>query len=164
MIAAFDYKQQSAQGYKKLLFLAHRKEILEQARNTFRQVIQDGNFGEYLFDQHQPENYDHLFCTIASFHAKNLSEKFTSDHWDIVVLDEAHHGIAATYRPILEELKPKILLGLTATPERADGTTIADDFDAPVAGEIRLPDALEQKLLCPFHYYAISDHTTDLSA
>lgn len=164
IIAAFDYKRLAAQGNTKLIFLAHRKEILEQARDTFRQVIQDGNFGEYLFDNHQPENHDHLFCTVASFNSKNLTEKFANNHWDMVIIDEAHHGIAATYRPIFEELKPKILLGLTATPERADGTTIADDFNAPVAGEIRLPDALEQKLLCPFHYYAISDHTTDLSA
>ncbi|MBK1881458.1 DUF3427 domain-containing protein [Luteolibacter pohnpeiensis] len=164
MIAAFDYKRLATQGPKKLLFLAHRKEILEQARNTFRQVLQDGNFGEFLFDNHHPEHHDHLFCTIASFHSRNLLGSFGADHWDAVILDEAHHGVAATYRPILEELRPQVLLGLTATPERADGTTIADDFDTPVAGEIRLPDALEQKLLCPFHYYAISDHTTDLSA
>jgi superfamily II DNA or RNA helicase/HKD family nuclease len=164
MIAAFDYKRSYENGKKKLIFLAHRKEILEQARATFRQVIQDGNFGEFLFDNHQPENHDHLFCTVASFHSRNLIERFGANHWDMVILDEAHHGIANTYRPILEDLQPEILLGLTATPERADGTTIADDFDIPVAGEIRLPDALEQKLLCPFHYYAISDHTTDLSA
>lgn len=163
MIAAFDYKRLATQGHGKLLFLAHRKEILEQARNTFRQVLQDGNFGEFLFDNHQPEHHDHLFCTVASFSSRKLLEKFGPKHWDTVILDEAHHGIAATYRPILEVLTPQVLLGLTATPERADGTTIADDFDAPVAGEIRLPDALEQKLLCPFHYYAISDHTTDLS-
>ena len=164
MIAAFDYKRLAAQGHEKLLFLAHRKEILEQARSTFRQVLQDGNFGEYLFDNHQPDSHDHLFCTVASFHSRNLIQKFGPGHWNTVILDEAHHGIAATYRPILVDLTPRILLGLTATPERADGTTIADDFDIPVAGEIRLPDALEQKLLCPFHYYAISDHTTDLSA
>ena len=164
MIAAFDYKRYYENGKKKLIFLAHRKEILEQARATFRQVLQDGNFGNFLFDNHQPENHDHLFCTVASFHSRKLIDRFGASHWDIVILDEAHHGIASTYRPILEDLKPKIFLGLTATPERADGTTIADDFDRPVAGEIRLPDALEQKLLCPFHYYAISDHTTDLSA
>ena len=164
MIAAFDYKQSLAGGSKTLLFLAHRKEILEQARDTFRQVLQDGNFGEFLFDNHQPANHDHLFCTVASFHSRNLLSRFAVNHWDIVILDEAHHGVASSYRPVLEELKPEILLGLTATPERADGSTIASDFDSPVAGEIRLPDALEQKLLCPFHYYAISDHTTDLSA
>ena len=163
MIAAFDYKRFYENGKKRLIFLAHRKEILEQARATFRQVIQDGNFGEFLFDNYQPENYDHLFCTVASFQSRNLVDRFGARHWDMVILDEAHHGVAKTYRPILEDLEPKILLGLTATPERADGTTIADDFDIPVAGEIRLPDALEQRLLCPFHYYAISDHTTDLS-
>jgi len=164
MIAAFDYKQFSNNKPRNLLLLAHRKEILEQARDTFRQVLQDGNFGEFLFDNHQPSSHDHLFCSIASFHSKNLLCQFPSTHWDMVILDEAHHGKAASYRPILEILDPEILLGLTATPERADGSTITDDFDSPVAGEIRLPDALEQKLLCPFHYYAVSDHTTDLSA
>lgn len=164
MIAAFDYKRVHQSGRKRLLFLAHRKEILEQARDTFRQVIKDGNFGEFLFDNHQPENHDQIFCTVASFHSRKLIDRFGPTYWDMVILDEAHHGIANTYRPILEDLRPQILLGLTATPERADGSTIADDFDIPVAGEIRLPDALEQKLLCPFHYYAISDHTTDLSA
>lgn len=164
MIAAFDYKQLCKQTPKKLLFLAHRKEILEQARDTFRQLIQDGNFGEFLFDNHQPASHDHLFCTIASFQSKRLLESFSPSHWDMVILDEAHHGLASSYRPILENLEPEVLLGLTATPERADGSSITGDFDSPVSGEIRLPDALEQKLLCPFHYYAVSDHTTDLSA
>ena len=164
MIAAFDYKQVSEGSKKKLLFLAHRKEILEQARETFRQVLQDGNFGEFLFDNHSPESHDFLFSTVASFQSKNLLAQNGPHYWDMVILDEAHHGVAKSYRPILEGLQPNVLLGLTATPERADGSTIADDFDIPVAGEIRLPDALEQKILCPFHYYAISDHTTDLSA
>jgi len=86
-----------------------------------------------------------------------LITQFSPDHWDFVILDEAHHGKASSYRDILNILNPKILLGLTATPERTDGTSIAQDFDSPLAAEIRLPDALEKKLLCPFHYYAVSD-------
>ena len=165
MIAAFDYKRLPLQSGKrpKLLFLAHRKEILRQARDSFRHVLSDGNFGDELYGGKVPENYDHLFCSVSSFNSRQLTSRFSEDHWDIVILDEAHHGKAASYKEILTKLSPKILLGLTATPERTDGSSIAEDFDTPLASEIRLPDALEQKLLCPFHYYAVSDHTVDFS-
>lgn len=159
LIAAFDYKRQAEKQSTrpKLLFLVHRKEILRQACDSFRQVLQDHDFGEILADGSSPTSYDYLFCSIASFHSRNLLANFPKNHWDIVILDEAHHGEASTYRSILRGLEPTILLGLTATPERADGVNIAKDFDHPLAAEIRLPDALEKKLLCPFHYYAISD-------
>jgi superfamily II DNA or RNA helicase len=159
MIAAFDYLEacRDPNDRPTLLFLAHRKEILEQAQDSFRQVLGDGNFGEALYDSRQPASHDYLFCSVPSFNSRNLIGKFGPDYWDIVILDEAHHGKAFSYKAILNELKPKILLGLTATPERTDGTSIEDDFDSPLAAEIRLPDALEKKLLCPFHYYAISD-------
>ena len=164
MIAAFDYKRLCSVSNKpKLLFIAHRKEILRQARDSFRHVLGDGNFGEELYDGKTPANHDHLFCSIASFNIRDLTERFGSSYWDIVILDEAHHGKASSYRPILKDLQPKVILGLTATPERTDGSTIAEDFDSPIASEIRLPEALQQKLLCPFHYYAISDNTVDFS-
>jgi superfamily II DNA or RNA helicase/HKD family nuclease len=165
MIAAFDYKQlcESKKERPKLLFLAHRKEILEQAKDSFRQVLIDGDFGESLFDGKQPSNHDYLFSSVPSFNSRNLIDQFGAKYWDVVILDEAHHGKADSYRDILQRLKPQILLGLTATPERTDGTSIAEDFDTPLAAEIRLPDALEKKLLCPFHYYAVSD-TVDFSS
>jgi len=165
MIAAFDYKRfcQNSSNKPKLLFLAHRKEILRQARDSFRHVLSDGNFGDELYDGKNPTSHDHLFCSVASFNSRELISKFPNNHWDMVILDEAHHGKAVSYRDILTKLNPKILLGLTATPERTDGSTIEDNFDSPLASEIRLPDALEQKLLCPFHYYAVSDHTVDFS-
>lgn len=161
LIAAFDYKAQCQcnQTRPSLLFLVHRKEILQQAVESFRHVLQDGDFGELLVDGSTPTSHQYLFCSVASFHSQSLVTKFLSNYWEIVILDEAHHGEASTYRPILTELKPRILLGLTATPERGDGVSIAKDFDYPLAAEIRLPDALDQKLLCPFHYYAISDNT-----
>ncbi len=160
MIAAFDYLRLCMPGKPrpKLLFLAHRKEILEQAQDSFRQVLIDGDFGDSLYDGRQPANHDHLFCSVPSFNTRSLISQFGADYWDIVILDEAHHGKADSYQDILHRLKPNILLGLTATPERTDGTSIAEDFDSPLAAEIRLPDALEKKLLCPFHYYAVSDN------
>jgi len=165
MIAAFDYQQLSKSGNErpKLLFLAHRKEILEQAKDSFRQVLIDGDFGESLYDGQQPSSHDYLFCSVPSFNSRELIDQLGPNYWDIVILDEAHHGKASSYRDILQRLKPKFLLGLTATPERTDGSSIAEDFDTPLAAEIRLPEALEKKLLCPFHYYAVSD-TVDFSS
>ncbi|MEN8737070.1 MAG: DUF3427 domain-containing protein [Akkermansiaceae bacterium] len=164
MMAAFDYQNQCRpnEPLPKLLFLVHRKEILNQAQATFRQVLADGNFGDLLVDGSQPSSHDHLFCSVASFNSRRLHESFSAEHWEMVILDEAHHAEARSYRTIVEKLKPRILLGLTATPERSDGVSVAKDFDAPLAAEIRLPDALDKRLLCPFHYYAISDNV-DLS-
>ena len=165
MIAAFDYKRLcKGSSRPKLLFLAHRKEILKQAIDSFRHVLADGNFGEELYDGKSPEHFDYLFCSVNSFNTRNLVNEFPNDFWDMVILDEAHHGKANSYRDILNVLNPQWLLGLTATPERTDGSSIIDDFDSPLAAEIRLPDALEQKLLCPFHYYAVSDHTVDFAS
>ena len=165
MIAAFDYKRERlSKGSKpSLLYVAHRKEILEQALGSFRHVLGDGNFGELLVDGMAPSSMDYVFCSIQSFISKGLHLKHGVDRWDYVVVDEAHHAEAKSYDPIIDLLRPKILLGLTATPERTDGSNVAIHFDQPVAAEIRLPDALQDKLLCPFHYFAVSDHTVDFS-
>ncbi|MEN9991475.1 MAG: hypothetical protein RLZZ224_1177 [Verrucomicrobiota bacterium] len=165
MIAAFDYRNESKKlgRHPKLLFIAHRKEILEQALASFRQVLKDGNFGGLLVDGLRPHSMDHVFCSIQSFTAQQLHEVHGVDAWDYVVIDEAHHAEATSYDAIIGLLRPKILLGLTATPERTDGSSVAVHFDRPVAAEIRLPDALQDKLLCPFHYFAISDATVNYS-
>lgn len=165
MIAAFDYRNESKKlvRHPRLLFIAHRKEILEQALGSFRQVLKDGNFGGLLVDGLQPHSMDHVFCSIQSFTSQRLHEVHGTDAWEYVVIDEAHHAEARSYDPILDLLRPRILLGLTATPERTDGSSVAAHFDRPAAAEIRLPDALQDKLLCPFHYFAISDATVDYS-
>lgn len=165
MIAAFDYRNEAKKlgRQPKLLFIAHRKEILEQAMGSFRQVLKDGNFGGLFVDGIRPHSMDHVFCSIQSFTSQSLHQVHGPDAWDYVVIDEAHHAEAASYDPIIDQLRPRILLGLTATPERTDGTSVATHFDRPVAAEIRLPDALQDKLLCPFHYFAISDATVDFS-
>lgn len=165
MIAAFDYRNEALKvgHHPKLLFIAHRKEILEQALGSFRQVLKDGNFGGLFVDGLRPHSMDHVFCSIQSFTTQRLHEVHGGDAWEYVIIDEAHHAEARSYDPIIDQLRPRILLGLTATPERTDGSSVAAHFDRPAAAEIRLPDALQDKLLCPFHYFAISDATVDFS-
>lgn len=161
VIAAFDYARQiGSDGLRpRLLFLAHREEILHQARATFRNVLRDGAFGELLVRGHEPETYDHLFASIQSFNSRRLLERFGSDHWAYVVLDECHHAPADSYRAVMTGLSPAILLGLTATPERSDGRSLLPDFQGHIAAEVRLWQALERQLLAPFEYYGISDNT-----
>ena len=159
MIAAFDYQRFQAQrkGQARLLFIAHRQEILEQAQLSFRNVLRDANFGELLVGPYQAERYEHLFCSIGMLNNRRLWMQVKQNFYDYIVIDEAHHGTAQSYHPIFEHFKPKILLGLTATPERMDGGNIAADFGNRFAAEIRLPEALEEKLLCPFHYFGVAD-------
>lgn len=159
VIAAFDfkriYKQQNKQV--KLLFVAHRQTILQQALTTFRNVLRDQNFGELQVENHEAGRREHLFCSISMLSRRRLWEQIDNDFYDFIIIDEAHHGTADSYRPIFLHFQPKILLGLTATPERMDGGNVAADFGNRFAAEIRLPEALEEKLLCPFHYFGVSD-------
>jgi superfamily II DNA or RNA helicase len=163
MIAAFDFKQwrsdfKNNQGSEpKLLFVAHRKEILKQSLMTFRAVLRDQNYGDLMVGGNQPEQSDQLFISIQSYNSKELSEVVDAQHYNYIVVDEFHHAAANSYRTLLEHVEPDSLLGLTATPERADGKEITLYFDDHITAEIRLPDAINRKLLCPFHYYGISD-------
>ncbi|MGO9563062.1 MAG: DUF3427 domain-containing protein [Candidatus Korobacteraceae bacterium] len=163
LIAAFDYARQPYSGRRPpLLFLAHREELLRQARDRFRHVLRDESFGDLLGGGEEPTSYDHLFATIQSFHSRSLLESQGVRHWDYAVLDEAHHVPAASYREIVSSLRPRILLGLTATPERMDGESILPWFDNRIADEMRLWHAIERQYLVPFDYYGVHDGT-DLS-
>ena len=165
MIAAFDYRrlvQERGDGsYPSLLFVAHREEILKQARDSFCHVLRDGGFGDLLVGDSTPTQNRHLFCSVQSWHSRDLVH-LDPGHFDYVVIDEAHHMPARTYRELLAHVEPQTLLGLTATPERTDGRDIlADirrDFGEGYTHEIRLPDAIERRLLAPFHYFGIGDH------
>ena len=159
VVAAFDFKHffEQKQRQARLLFVAHRQEILQQAQTTFSHVLRDQNFGELLVGQFQANRLEHLFCSVGMLTSRRLWEQVGSDFYDYIVVDEAHHGIASSYRPIFDNFTPKILLGLTATPERMDGENVAADFGNRFAAEIRLPEALEEKLLCPFHYFGVAD-------
>ena len=167
-VAAFDYLRQSQQAGTppRLLFVAHRIEILQQAIATFRQILRRQDFGEILAEGAQPQSQQHLFATIASVTARDLVANLGPDFWHTVIIDECHHLPADSFRRFAEATRPRILLGLTATPERTDGNPVTTFFDARPDGapavELRLWDALDQQLLAPFEYYATADEC-DLS-
>ncbi len=159
VISAFDYKRFKNQNKKaKLLFVAHRKEILIQARDTFQSILRDNNFGELWVDGIEPINFEYLFASVQTLQNNIESLQLSQNYFDFIIIDEVHHIAAKSYRPILEKFNPKILLGLTATPERMDNENILNDFCDVIAAEIRLPEALNRKLLCPFQYFGISDN------
>src|SRR5690606_30579929 len=134
-------------------------EILEQSLRTYREVLADGSFGELYVGGARPERWRHVFASIQSLTSYGV-ENLRPDAFDIVVIDEFHHAEARTYRQLIERLEPRELLGLTATPERTDGMDVKHTFfDGRTAVELRLWDALESDLLCPFHYFAVADNT-----
>lgn len=157
VMAALDYRSlRNQMSSARLLFLAHRREILEQSQNTFRQVLLDASFGEQWFGGKRPQHFDHVFASIQSLSNADL-DALDATHFDVVVIDEFHHAAATSYERILNHLKPKELLGLTATPERSDGLPVLDWFDGRIAAELRLWDAIEQQHLSPFQYFGIHD-------
>lgn len=164
VMAALDYKQLRQRHGRdlRLLFVAHRKEILQQSLRKYQEILLDANFGESLHSGEIPERWTHVFASVQSLNGRAL-DRLTPDHFDVIVIDEFHHATSPTYRKIIEHFQPLELLGLTATPERMDGKNIQDEyFNGRIAAEMRLWEALDNKLLCPFHYFGISD-TTDLS-
>lgn len=168
VISAFDYRAfaEAHPQRHRLLFVAHRQEILKQSRATYSCVLNDANFGELWVGENRPRlQIDHLFVSVQTFNSK-FDEVFShlpADYYDYIVIDEAHHLVADSYRRILSHFNPKILLGLTATPERMDGVSLLPDFGNMISAEIRLPRALDEGLLTPFQYLCISDNT-DLSS
>lgn len=157
VMAAVDYARlRSTLPRARLLFIAHREEILDQSRATFRHAMRDYTFGDKWVGGATPETFDHVFASVQSLNATNLGH-LAADHFDVVVIDEFHHAAAPSYRALLEHLAPRELLGLTATPERADGLPILHWFDDRIAAELRLWDAIEQHRLTPFAYYGIHD-------
>ncbi|MGZ3766191.1 MAG: DUF3427 domain-containing protein [Mucilaginibacter sp.] len=163
VISSFDYKQfKDRHPRARLLFVAHRKEILEQAQHTFQHVLRNANFGDLWVDGLEPDNYEYVFASVQTLNNRIKQLPLTEDFFDFIIIDEVHHIAASSYRPILEKFSPKVLLGLTATPERGDGEDILKDFCGVIAAEIRLPEALNRKLLSPFQYFALSDNV-DLS-
>ncbi|WP_394498040.1 DUF3427 domain-containing protein [Shewanella sp. ENK2] len=163
LISAFDFANfYSKQPEAKFLFIAHREEILKQAQSAFRGVLKNSQFGELWVGNYKPNKYQHLFASVQSLNNSLEALTLSEDYFDYIVIDEVHHIAASSYRSVLKHFSPKILLGLTATPVRHDGTDILCDFCHVIAAEMRLPEAINQRHLSPFQYFAIDDET-DLS-
>ncbi|HEU0030382.1 MAG TPA: DEAD/DEAH box helicase family protein [Kofleriaceae bacterium] len=160
VVAALDYARLRKQlgGDPSLLFIAHREEILEQSVARYRAALGDGHFGELLVGARRPQRGRHVFASIQALHKDRLAT-LRPDAYDIIVIDEFHHAAADSYTAVLNHFTPKILLGLTATPERADGKSVLTWFDGRIAAELRLWDALDQGLVVPFQYFGVHDGT-----
>lgn len=160
VIAALDYRRRcETLGRKpRLLFVAHRAEILRQSLLTFRAVLRGQGFGEEWVDSRRPSDFEHVFASIQSLSRADL-DRFPPDHFEFVIVDEFHHAAAPTYERLLRRLNPDILVGLTATPERADGESILHWFGDHIAAELRIWDAIDRGLLVPFQYFGVSDGT-----
>lgn len=172
VISAFDYQgfhhSQSEKGRtSRILFTAHREEILRQSLYTYRSVLQDANFGTLWVGNEAPQteaDYACLFVSVSMFNSRfeSLFSQLPADYYDYIVIDEAHHSQADSYRKLFSHFHPQLLIGLTATPERMDGKDLRPDFGGRISAEIRLPQALQAGLLTPFQYLCVTD-CTDLS-
>lgn len=157
VMAALDYgRLRRSLPRDRLLFVAHRSEILEQSRATFRHALRDATFGELWVGGRRPSRFDHVFASIQSLTSSGV-EGIDPNHFDVLIVDEFHHAAAQTYRALLERLEPRELLGLAATPERADGLDVFSYFDGRIAAELRVWDAIDQQYLAPFSYFGVHD-------
>jgi superfamily II DNA or RNA helicase len=157
VMAAVDYARlRQDLPRSRLLFGAHRNEILDQSLATFRYALREASFGEKWIGGSRPHHFDHVFASIQSLNAASL-EDLAPDHFDVVIVDEFHHAAAPSYRKLLNHVQPKELLGLTATPERSDDLSILHWFDDRIAAELRLWDAIDQHRLSSFMYFGIHD-------
>ena len=160
ILSAFDFARfLKTKPDAKFLFVAHREEILKQARAAFRGVLKNGAFGELWVGSHTPDHYKQLFVSIQTLNNQLEQLNLTENYYDYIVIDEVHHIAANSYRSVLKYFSPTILLGLTATPERHDGDDILSDFGGVIAAEIRLPEAINLLHLCSFQYFGIDDDT-----
>lgn len=158
VMAAVDYARlREDLPRARLLFVAHREEILAQSRATFAHALRDGNFGEFWVGGDRPHAFEHVFASIQSLNANGV-DAIDPEHFDVVIVDEFHHAAASSYERLLTRLRPRELLGLTATPERSDGLPVLHWFGNRIAAELRLWDAIEQHRLVPFAYYGIADN------
>ena len=156
-LAAFDVK---AVHPKKMLFVVHRKSIALKAMETFQTIIKDKTMGVFSGNTKELEK-DYLFSTIQTIHKVENRNLFKQSEFDYIIIDEVHKAGANSYQELVQYFKPNFLLGMSATSERTDNFDIYKMFDYNIAYEIRLQQAMEYDLLCPFHYYGITDFTID---
>jgi superfamily II DNA or RNA helicase len=157
VMAALDYARlRNELPRSRLLFVAHREEILSQSLATFRYALRDPGFGELWVAGNRPRAFEHVFASIQSLNASRITH-VPRDYFDMLIVDEFHHAAAHSYRTLLEQVTPVELLGLTATPERSDGLPVLEWFGGRITAELRLWDAIEQQRLAPFLYFGIHD-------
>jgi len=156
MAALFYARLREELSRTRLLFVAHRKEILDQSLATFRHAMREPSFGEKWVDGLRPERFEHVFASIQSLSQADFAN-LPAEHYDVVIMDEFHHAAAPSYQRLLDHVRPRELLGLTATPERADALPVLQWFDDRIAAELRLWDAIDQHYLTPFLYFGIHD-------
>ncbi|WP_407376491.1 DEAD/DEAH box helicase [Methanobrevibacter sp.] len=142
---------------KRFLFLVHREQIAKQSINAYKHIFEDHeNFG-LLSGTSKDFKKPYLFSTIQTMSKEDVYRNYPKDYFDYIIVDEVHKAGALSYLKVIDYFEPKFLLGMTASPERTDGFNIYDIFDNNIAHEIRLQEALEEDLLCPFHYFGITD-------
>jgi superfamily II DNA or RNA helicase/HKD family nuclease len=147
-----------AQNFKKIMFIAHREEILKQGKQSFQHIMPDQTYGLYYGTEKQPEA-DVIFASIYTLGMKRHLEVFSPDDFDLIVVDEFHHAAAQSYQRVIDYFKPKFLLGITATPNRMDGKDVYAICDGNVAYQIHFIEAIQNQWLAPFHYYGVYDDT-----
>ena len=154
-LAAFDSAK-----YKRVLFVAHREEILKQATISFKNVRHSDDYG-FFYGKQKDTDKAVIFASVATLGRKEYltEDVFVPDYFDYVIIDEFHHAVNEQYQRIVKYFKPQFLLGLTATPERMDGKNIYEICDYNVPYEISLKEAINKGMLVPFHYYGIYDET-----
>ncbi|GAB3802251.1 DUF3427 domain-containing protein [Virgibacillus kimchii] len=158
-LAAFDVRRESP---KRMLFVVHREQILRKAKSDFQHVM-GGPDRDYGILSGSTKDYDakYLFTTIQTVSKQHILRKFKADEFDYILIDEVHKAGANSYLRIINYFKPNFLMGMTATPERTDDFNIFELFDYNIAYEIRLQEALEEDMLCPFHYFGVTDFEYD---
>lgn len=155
-LSAFDVLQAKP---KRVLFVVHREQILNKAKSDYQKII-GGNKEDFgiLSGNKKETNASYLFATIQTLSKDAVLQQFAKDHFDYILIDEVHKAGAQSYHRVIDYFQPDFLLGMTATPERTDGFNIFELFDYTIAYEIRLQEALEENMLCPFHYFGVTDY------
>ena len=152
-------------GFEKVLFLVHRNQIAKQAMKSYRRVFSGRKTMGLVTGNHQDYDADYVFATIQTLSKSENLKRYDKEHWDAIVIDEAHHSAADSYKRVFDYFTPKLWLGMTATPDKRDdnieGRNIYEIFNHKIAYEIRLQDAMEENLLCTFHYFGITDIVSD---
>ncbi len=157
-LSAFDLRNVNPQ---KALFIVHREQIAKQALESYKNVFGDTKTMGILSGNHKEVDKEFVFSTVQTLCKDEILYSFKNTEFDYIIIDEVHKAGAVSYQKIVSHFKPKFLLGMTATPERNDDFNIFEMFDYNIAYEIRLQQALEEDLLCPFHYFGIEDISID---